>query len=332
MNLQRILIRVPNWIGDAVMATPVLASARNIFPESKIFILANSSVSPIFYNNPNYDELIIFKKKGFLSNLKLGISLRKYRIDLAIILPNSFSSALIIWLAGAKERIGYNTDYRKIFLTKAPSHPGRSKHRVETYLDLLKSYGKLKSIHKMEIFLSPDELKFKDNFFKKCKFKRPVIAINPIAVAPSRRWMPERFASLADKLIEKKKVTILFFGNANERDKIEKIVKMMRNQAWNFAGKLNLREFISVLSCCDMFITNDSGPMHIASALGVRIVALEGAADVRETGPYNSKDAILISKNLSCSPCVKNFCRYNLECMTAITVDDVYKKIDNILT
>lgn len=341
-SIKNIAIRIPNWIGDAVLSTPFLYFARKYLPESKIYIIMREKVKDVFLHNPWYDKIITIKGKGIFNNIREGIELRKNRFDLFFVLPDSFSSALNAYFTGAKVRVGYKKECRNIMLNLRLNQPDRVIHRTYKYLNILKEFlskycnikpyvieKDFKRNAKVHIFLTKQELQRGKRLLK--SIRRKIIGINPNASAQSRRWFKERFAQLADKIIKELKYNVIFFGSKEEKNYVCNLLKLMTQKAYNLAGKINLREYIAILKHLDLFITNDTGPMHLANAVGTPVIAIEGAADVRETGMFNKNKRIYINKHLSCSPCVRNVCPYNYECLYAIEVSDVFKSVKKIL-
>ena len=335
----RIAIRIPNWVGDAVLSIPFVELTRKYFKKSKIFLVIRKNVKDIFINNPYFDKLIIIddKKHGIFSAIKTGISLRKYKFDLFFSLPDSFSSALILFLSGSKIRVGYKNEARNFLLNFKLNKPEKVIHRAKKYLNLLynfleKNNLKFEKIEKpiAKVFLKKSEILSAKRILKKIKGIK--IGINPNANASSRRWFKERFAMLSDKILENfNNTNIIFFGSKNEKEYVDCVVKLIKKPVYNFAGKLTLREYIAILKELDIFITNDTGPMHLANLVGTPVIAIEGAADIRETGMLNPGIKIYINKHLPCSPCVKNKCPFNLECLYAISVNDVFNIVKNLL-
>lgn len=332
-----VAIRIPNWIGDAVLSLPFVKNVKEVFKNYKIILVMREKVKDVFKNNPYYDKIVIIndKKYSIISAIIEGIKLRQYRIKIFFILPDSFSSALIGFFSNARIRAGYKNEFRDIFLNFKLNKPEKVIHRSEKYLNILSEFLKKNKIKKIkfskeaEIFLTEKEIKFAKEYLKNIKGK--IVGINPNASAISRRWFKERFALLADKLIERLNVNVIFFGSKNETDYVSELIKYVRHPVYNFAGKLSLREYIAILKELDLFITNDSGPMHLANIVGTPVIAIEGAADINETGMINPGIKIYVFKNLPCSPCVKNICPYNLECLYAISVDDVFKYAEKVL-
>ncbi len=344
MKKKRIAIRVPNWIGDAVLSTPLLLIIREYFPGSEIYLIMRKKVKDVFLNNKNYNKIVILddKKKGVL---KSGIFLRKYNFDIYFNLPESLSSLVICFLSSAKIRLGYGTFLAGLFLNNSLKSPGPEIHRALKYIHLLdyfldkyrnSSTDILTQLHKKKVesavFLTKKETNRGKEILKKYKNHKKFIGINPNSSAVSRRWLKMRFSQLSDILIKKYKVNVVFFGSASEREYVKSIINQMKENPINLAGEINLREYMAILKSIDLFITNDSGPMHLANAVGTDVIALEGPADIKETGMLNTKSRrIYINKGFPCSPCVKNKCPKNNECMKAITVQDVLKEIKKIM-
>jgi len=340
----KIAIRIPNWIGDAVLSTPFLFFTRKYFPKSRIYLIMRKKVKEVFTNNPYYNKIITIndKKQGLLSAMKEGFKLKKYKFDIFFILPDSFSSAFNAFFSRAKLRVGYKNECRDFLLNFRLKKPDVVIHRRYKYLNLLKEVlvkyfnyehipieDDLKKNIKASIFLTKEEIKHAKEILKNIKGKK--IGINPNASAASRRWFKERFAQLADKIISELKLNVIFFGSIDEKNYVKEILNMMKYRAIDMSGKLSLREYITILKHLDLFITNDSGPMHLANAVGTPVIAIEGAADIKETGMFNDGIKIYIYKNLPCSPCVKNVCPYNFKCLDAIKVSDVFNAVKKFL-
>ena len=289
------------------MATPVIEMMREKYQEAHISVLLPKALAPLLEKDPHLNAVI-----GFTSYRSLYEMMRRERYDLGILLTNSFSSAFLMCLARVKKRIGYLGDGRRLFLTKAVKRPLKKQHLVKTYQELLGGDGSLLPT------LYPDEVDKKGS--------RRVIGIHAgAAYGPAKCWPAERFRALAEAL--KENYTVLFFGDAASRDAIEEMTKNLGPSVINLAGKTSIRQLMSVMKTCDVCVTNDSGPMHMADALGVPLVALFGSTDPRITGPYRSKDVIW--KQVSCSPCFKRVCPIDFRCMTSISVEEVLRRVQS---
>lgn len=337
--VNKILIRGVNWIGDAVMTMPAIRALRKAYPESKISLLVKPSVSPIFEKDPNIDEIILYEERfsGILGKLRLAMKLRRGHFSNAILLQNAFDAALITFLAGISTRMGYNRDGRRILLTEPVPFNGedRKLHHIDYYLNLLRSVGIKAEISSPWIYLGIEERLAARN--KLHGLRRPVLGINPGATYGSaKRWLPERFAEVANWFIKDTNGSIVIFGSVKEIETADEIfIKIDRehktkNHVLNLSGKTSLRELISLISECDAFITNDSGPMHIAYAVGTPLVAIFGSTDPKLTGPVG-KGNVVVNADFECSPCFDRTCRNNdMKCLYAVTSDDVYLAVKNI--
>ncbi|BCB97004.1 lipopolysaccharide heptosyltransferase II [Dissulfurispira thermophila] len=326
------------------MTLPAIRALRIAYPESNISLLVKPSVSPIFEMNPDIDEIILYKEdfKGMFGKLRLAIDLRKRHFSSAILLQNAFDAALITFLAGIPQRIGYSRDKRGFFLTKPIpfDDDDRKMHHIDYYLHLLKAAGINAEYSDPWIYLSIDErLSARD---KLSLLKRPILGINPGATyGSSKRWFPERFAQVANWFLNETGGGIAIFGSNNEVDIAEEIAYLIRRQRsevssqtdllLNLAGKTSIRELISVISECDVLVTNDSGPMHIGYAVGTPIVVVFGSTSPDLTGPVGDGH-IVVKTDLSCSPCFNRTCKNNdMRCMYTITPEDVYWGIKELL-
>jgi len=333
---ENILIRGVNWIGDAVITLPAIRAIRRAFPGARISLLVRPWVYEIFRRNPYIDEIILYDT----GRLKLVKELRKRRFDMAILLQNAFDAALITWLAGIPERIGYKRDMRGPLLTHAvPVEKSTEKrHQVYYYLDLLSSIGIKAEDEQPYLHLLYEEREHARGILKEAfgdDNESPVIGINPGATyGPAKRWPAGRFAELASRIIKEFNARIVIFGDESELSIADEIVQKIKSrtpdsesQILDMSGKTDLRELASLISACDVFVTNDTGPMHIASALLVPTVAIFGSTDHRATAPFGEGHRV-ITKNLTCSPCLKRECpEGHLRCMTEITVDEVLNAI-----
>ncbi|MBI4847396.1 MAG: lipopolysaccharide heptosyltransferase II [Nitrospirae bacterium] len=347
----KILIRGVNWIGDAVLTTPSIRAIRRAYPDARISLLVKPWVSEIYKEDPDINEIILYDEsyKGLAGKLKLAKKLRQGKFDITILFQNAFDAALITWLAGIPKRIGYKRDGRGFLLTTAipVTKDILSQHQVCYYLDLLKAIGiETKEIHPY-IYLSDGERQWARNTINPQPPNpnpRLLIGINPGATYGSaKRWMPERFAEVIRRIIDEANGRVIIFGSKSEVDIADEIVKIVRSQKsevrsqWgeegllNMAGKTTLRQLASLISECDAFITNDSGPMHMASALFVPVVAIFGSTNKMTTGPFGEGHRV-IAKDLSCSPCMERECpEGHLKCMTEISADNVFAALKEVL-
>ncbi|HIJ81045.1 MAG TPA: lipopolysaccharide heptosyltransferase II [Desulfuromonadales bacterium] len=330
-SVRRLLVRSANWIGDAVMTTPAIGSIRRFFPKADITVLANTLVAPIFSPHEWIDDVITFDRlgahKGVAGRLRLAAELRKRSFDAAIILPNSFDSALVPWLAGIPVRVGRKSDGRGFLLTEAYNRgrgpfPG---HEVEYYLALIKHVGIAGGTTQPKLFVTAEEECAADALLARHGMSPDdfILGINPGATYGSaKRWYPDRFAEVARRLAEEWSAKIVIFGGPGETAIAADIDARLGGSALNLAGKTGVRELMALIRRCSFFVTNDSGPMHIAAAFDVPLTAIFGSTDHAGTSPY-SKKSIVVRAAVDCSPCKLRECPTDHRCMTSVSVDDV---------
>jgi heptosyltransferase-2 len=329
-----ILIRGVNWIGDAVMTLPAIRALRRFYPQALISLLVNPSVAPLFENSSDIDEIIIYEP-GFRSlagKLHLAKTLRKKRFSRAILLQNAFDAALVAFLARIPERIGYDRDRRGFLLTKAIrfENQDRKIHHINYYLNLLTAAGIDSQYSHPWLRLKLEERSAARE--RLSDLKRPILGINPGATfGSSKRWLPERFAEVAGWFIRETRGSVVILGGKKEVPIAEEIYKQIPMNKLLLAGKTSLRALLALISECDVLVTNDSGPMHIAYAVGTPLVAIFGSTSPELTGPVGEGHAV-IRTNIDCSPCFERTCGKDyIKCMFGINSEDVYVNIRRLL-
>jgi heptosyltransferase-2 len=345
---KRILIRSVNWIGDAVLTLPAIKSIRQRFSGAYIALLARPWVAELFRNNPDIDETIIYedRHRSAPGRYRLARTLKSYRFDSAILLQNAFDAALIAWMAGIPERSGYARDMRGRLLTNAIPPPVQNEHQVFYYLNLLNQIGIDTDEAHPFLPLTPVEKAWAKKRLARHPGDPVIVGINPGATYGSaKRWPAGRFAEVANRVIDELGGRVVIFGSPAEVEIASDIANSLaqirgadpaslkgeESPVTIMAGKTGLRDLAALISECDALITNDSGPMHIAAALFVPVVAIFGSTDSRATGPFGKGHRILTA-NLPCSPCMKRECPdRHLACMNAITADDVFTALQEIL-
>jgi len=314
VEYKNILIRATNWVGDAVMSLPALRAIRERFPKAHIAVLAKPWVADLYRRETFADEVILFDR----SRWRIAGVLRKRKFDCAILLQNAFEAALIAWLAGIPVRIGYDRDRRRLLLTTSVAAPKRGeipRHERFYYLELLRRAGIIDSMPESDaIHLEAGGR----------RDVRRVIGVSPGAAnGTAKQWLPERFAEAARRIAVERDARIALFGSASERELCESIAGLLKeHNVVNHAGKTSLGDFIDLASQCEIFLTNDSGAMHIASALGVPTVAIFGATDDIGTGPTGPL-ARVVREPVECSPCLLRECPIDHRCMTRVSAERV---------
>ncbi len=321
-EVKNILVRVPNWVGDAVMALAVLPGLARLFPQARVTILAGRRVAPLFEAHPQVAEIIPYP--GGLEKFRLLYDLRG-RFDLGLALPNSLESALGLWLAGAKARVGYNTHHRGFFLTTALDGPEKLQgvHTVFYLLGVLQAFGKIVDFASPQLYLTEAEVAWARQLLD--SHHGPWVAISPgAAYGPAKRWPPERFARVGAKLRKELGAGLVLLGGPEDRPAAEEVKGYLKEGCLDLVGRTDLRQAIAVLSRMQLLITNDSGLMHVAAALEVPLVAVFGSTDPQATRPFTDQAAV-IYHGLSCSPCLERTCKIGYPCLNEIDAAEVYE-------
>ncbi len=337
---KNIIVRMPNWLGDAVMATPVLADLKSRFKNAKITAMCQSNIAPLLKNDPNIDDVLSYAKpNGWIHRVthpEVIESLRRGKYDLGILLTNSFSSAWLFFAGKVQNRIGFDGNYRNMLLNKSVPFPENmeTQHLVTTYKMLLAPVGVPISKNLPKLYVSFEESEIADDLLNNLKINpkiNTIIGINPGAAYGSAKcWLPERFKALNERLLKDPNTYIIYFGDQAGTSLVNDICKETNDRVINLAGKTTIRNLMALIQKCSLFLTNDSGPMHIASALGTKLIALFGSTSDVKTGPFgNSK---IIHKHVECSPCYKRVCPIDFRCMTKISVEEVYQEIQKLLS
>jgi heptosyltransferase-2 len=335
-NPKKIMVRATNWIGDAVMSLPAVEALRARFPSSEIVLVAKPWVSELYWNHPAVSRQIVYDAEGEHWGAggfwKLVQKLRSERFDAAILLQNAFQAAWMAWRAGIPVRIGYARDGRSALLSEAVEVPPRAAygHQAYYYLQLLFRSGlieKPQPVEEVHLHLVESERRWAVEQLQTMNLsgKRFLVGICPGAsFGAAKRWLPDRYAKLADRLIDALGADVLIFGSRSESPLAEAVARTMGHTPVLVAGKTTLREFMALLAKCHLAITNDSGPMHLAAALGLPLLAIFGSTNERATGPVCLRVRI-IKHPVECSPCGLRECPIDFRCMTGISVDDVYQ-------
>lgn len=331
---KNILVRMPNWVGDLVMATPVLTDLRNAFPQAKITAMCRKPLSDLLKKDEAIDELFCFTKptNDFVRRQDLRDIIAKIHAgnhDVGVLLTNSFSSAWWFWQGRVERRIGYSAHFRRFLLTDPLPLPKEKQHQIITYKKLLSPLGVPISETAPRLFVSAHEVEESKKLLYQRGYTKgkKLIGINPGAAYGSAKcWPIENFRALAKRLLDQTDASIVFFGDGAGVNLVKEISRGLPKRVIDLAGITSLRELSCIIKDCDVLVTNDSGPMHIGSAFGIPLVALFGSTDDTLTGPYGQKGAV-INKRVKCSPCFKRVCPIDFPCMKGITVEEVAERV-----
>lgn len=336
---EKILVRATNWVGDLVMSTPAIAAIRDNFPDARITVLVKPPLDELLIGNPAVDGIIRYDKKfykGATGIARLARELRKERFDRAILLQNSFEAALIAFMAKIPVRMGYATDGRGILLTKGVkvAKDTKGRHQVYYYLGLIDALGMKAAQHVPKLYPDKEHSKNAAAFFKAHGISKDdlVVGINPGAqYGVAKKWHPERYAEVADRLAKSHGARAVIFGGPGDVAVAGSVEAAMKGPAINLAGKTDLRELMAYITRCGLFITNDTGAMHVSAALGIPTLAVFGSTDHIATGPFGTGN-VIVRNPVNCSPCLKRTCPLkHYRCMESVTADQVYLAARNML-
>jgi heptosyltransferase-2 len=340
-DFKRILIARTDRIGDVLLSTPVIKALRDRYPQAYIAMMVSPYARDIVEGNPYLDKVIIYDKDGahksWFNSFKFSRGLKKKKFDLALILHPANRVHLVSFLAGIPRRIGYD---RKLgfLLTDRIKHTKQlgEKHELEYNLDLLRYLNIEPQEKNLYMPVKPESEKWVRELFKQEGIQEAdkLLAIHPAASCPSKIWPAERFAQAADKLAQKYGFKILIIAGPKDLKTAEVLVKHLRSGVINLAGKTSVSQLASFLKRCALFISNDSGPVHIASAVGTPVISIFGRNQAglspRRWGPVGLKDRVL-HKETGCIECLAHNCQKQFACLKAISVEDVLAAADAIL-
>ena len=332
----KILVRAPNWVGDAVMAIPALEAIRRAHAAAEIAILARPAVADLYRDQPFANRMLIYENsgrhKGWWGREKLVGELRREKFDLAILCQNAFDAAWLAWRAGIPERVGYARDGRGPLLTKpirVPKEGDIPRHESHYYMELIRRAGWIESRGEIApirlcVPLSAHDAAEATLLGAGARKGAWRCAIAPGAsYGAAKCWPPERFAALADRLILECAADVILFGTPNEKEMAARICSSMKCDPISLVGQTSMRDLAALFSACSIFIGNDSGAMHVAAATGLPVIGIFGSTDPEGTGPVTPQFA-LIREAVSCSPCFLRSCPVDHRCMTRIAVDAVF--------
>lgn len=340
-RIRRVVVRGTNWVGDAVMTIPALRELRRILPEAHLTLVTRPWAVGLFEDADFLDDILIYERGargGVRSSLRQMKEWRAREFDLAVLLQNAFEAALIAAGARVPARVGYATDGRRALLTHPLAVPAwrSERHEVFYYLNIIGElerllYGSAEVMEREPAFglkvsemrqIAARELLRQEGM----REGQPLYALCPGSTnSRAKRWPTERYAALADRLISETGANVALVGSKDEAEVSREVAGLMREKPLMLTGRTNLSEAVAILSLADMLITNDTGPSHIAAALGRPTLVIFGPTDPRTTRPF-SEVAEIIRRPPDCAPCMLRDCPIDHRCMTAITPDEVFER------
>lgn len=334
-GMKKILIRGTNWIGDAVMTLPAVASIRATYPQAHLAMLVKPWVADIYKIFSDLDEVIIYEKKFDHPAGVFGLArtLKDRKFDAAILLQNAIEAAIIALAARIPVRAGYDSDARGLLLSHSVRRTGEIKkvHQIDYYLEMVKSLGCVSVDREMRLETKINVSEARE-ILKKYIPDAPenIIGIAPGATyGPAKKWFPDRFAAVAESLSKKHSARVMIMGGKADDATAREVQGFAGTEFINLCGKTSLREAIELISQCRVFISNDSGLMHVAGALNVPTVAIFGSTNPGTTAPAGRK-SVIVRHEVPCSPCLKKECPLDFRCMELISVNDVLQAAERL--
>jgi heptosyltransferase-2 len=345
--LREILVRATNWVGDAVLTTPVFRALKLNHPEARITVVARPWVAEVFEGNPHIDRLVLDRDRSRAGLRQLMDALRATRFDLGLALPNSLSSAMLLWRAGARRRIGFARGGRSLLLTDAIPLPAwlLEVHQVNYYLYLLRGFcDRFDGVRRLDLHLADRDVEQADEVVSKLRPRSPsrppspspspptgaVLAPPIVVVAPgaafgtAKRWPPRYYAQLIARLVVERGAAVALVGSKGEAPVAAEILRHLRDLSpaasggvVDTCGRLSLKGTAALIARADRFFTNDSGAMHLAAALDVPTTAFFGPTDWLTTSP-RSPAATIVRDRTECAPCLLRHCPIDHRCMTKL--------------
>jgi lipopolysaccharide heptosyltransferase II len=336
-EIKRIVVRSPNWVGDAVMSLPGLSALRRLFPLADITVAAPAGTADIFLDSKCVNHVVVQRSGGKLAALTNARQLRRGRFNLAVLFQNAFAAAATAFLAGIPVRIGYATDRRSALLTSAVPLPPWKDERHESfyYLNIVSELGHAigRSSPVMEsgpVFDLPVSMNRRESARHMlaqsgARAGQPVAILCPGSVnSRAKRWPAERYAELADRFSEAG-LDVALVGSPGEINVSKEVGGRASHKPIMLTGKTTVGDIVALISIADLVVTNDTGPAHIAAALGTPTLVIFGPTNPLTTYPL-SPHAELIRQPPDCAPCMLRDCPIDHRCMTAISVDEVFRR------
>ena len=317
-DVRRILIRANNWIGDVVMISPAVRAIRRRFPEARLAIVAKRWVLDALRGAPQYDDLIEYDPsgahRGAAGRLRLARELRAGgRFDLAVLFQKAFDAAVVARLAGARLRVGYATDHRGFLLTHPLPPPPATLHHAEAFLGLARAVGAVIDDPRPFFVIGEEERAAAAAHLARAGLGSApaLVAIHPGASKQPRAWHAERFAALAAAVRARTGAGFVVLAGPDEEALARAVAARLPETAWTMTPPGGgLRLSAALLERCRLFVGNDSGPMHLAAALGVPTIGIFGPGRTTNTAPVGGRGPLrLVARDYPCAPCRQAFFR-----------------------
>lgn len=332
-SYRNILVCAPNWLGDAVHSLPAVHTLRKGFPEAEITVLARAQCADVYRGCREIDACVSVPVSSLTGRFREYLRLRSRRFDLAILFPNSFESALMALTAAIPHRIGYRRDFRSLLLTRSIDSGDRHRlHRIDYYMRLLTLLGLEEGERIFPFHISGEEEKAAENLLAEQGISpdEPMAGIHfGAAFGTAKAWPPERYAELCDRLADRLRLRVAVFGGPGELPLLSRFLGSLRSKPAIWVGKTPLKVLAALIRRCGLFVSHDTGPLHLAYALGTPTVTLFGPTHPSVSEPQGEHH-VSIYKAVECSPCWKRHCPIDHRCMMRITVEEVLAAAESL--
>jgi heptosyltransferase-2 len=331
---ERLVIIAPNWLGDAVMSLPLINDIHREWTETHLSVAARTAVAPVYEMAAAVDEVIVLKGGGGLGGIRaVGANASMLAgFDAALLLPNSFASAWTVARAGIKERWGFRADLRGPLLTRAIARPPKLVHQAEYYQALAAMLGIPEGERTARLTVPNDARARAGTLLARAGVveKEPIVVMAPgAAYGSAKQWLPHRFAELARLLRDQRGLRSVLVGARADAKVCREIAAA--SGAVDLAAQTDLQTLAGVLAAAQVVVTNDSGAMHLAAAVGTRVIAIFGATNEKKSAPlgagFDAPTPTIVATNVWCRPCMLRECPIDHRCMTRIDARTVFDAV-----
>lgn len=328
-KFDRILLIDLLYLGDLMFATPFIRNLRQNFPEAEIDMVVNANFEGIMADNPYLDQVYAYSKDwSIIDSWRFARQVGTNDYDLGLNIHGNWRTALLLKIVGPEYSVGFGTKGRGLFLDQSLTPP-EDKHMVETYLHFLRQLGLSVSDDSLELGSSREAEKKMEDFLVSAGINvdRRVIALNTGGSWPTKRWPADKFARLADRIQREDVGQVVFLGGPTDVERVEKIRTMMETEAVSAAGETSLSELAALTSICELVVSTDSGPIHVAASVGTKTVAIFGPSDETKFRPYGEQHQV-VTANVDCRPCGEHECPLeHHDCMEQLMVAQVIENL-----
>jgi predicted lipopolysaccharide heptosyltransferase III len=333
--MRNVLIIKLRYIGDVLLATPTVRAIKAARPDVRVTMMVNRGTEGLLSGNPDLDEIMVLDKGSLTAQWRLIVELRRRRFDTVIDLTDGDRSAFLSRISGAPVRIGFNDEHRwrGTCYTHVVQPASGPRHRIDRDLGTLKPIGVQASVTDPHLSLTPEEESDADHLLDQLGVQRsrPIAILQPGARYWFKAWPPERFAELADRIADEYGCQVLIGGSQQDGELAQQIRQMAKSSPIIMAGSTTIKQFAAIAKKSAIFVGNDSGVMHIASAVGTPVVALFGPSNPCEWGPRGGP-VVVLYKGLDCRSCFHPTCSRGEEnCMRLVTVQEAVAAVQQLL-